>query len=501
MQAGDRQDVRQTRSAQPRLDLLGNARPLAGDERCGDSALRTADDGPDPLRHRQPQARQRASRRPGKALRGRCISNPPCLRRGSEREAIGADPVEVGCEGEVVRARHHRAGRRAKPDESVEDAARLDRRVIAADDDSRRLRRTRQDRALGLVDRDEVTLPSPLIGLARQDTAGDVHRGLAGEEGGRGSFQLQGRQACARRGEADRDRGRPQQRPTTAAGGRAPGRRGQAGRRRRPERAADRGASRCRRRAPRPRSSRRARDKSRCGRRLRWRTDARTSARAPRAIRPAAGAGARGCAAMPRVRPQAIAARAVPAFRPSLRPCSCRSPSACLYPRLCYTAATRKRPLTVAPHSSHRIGDTMTDAVVTRFAPSPTGFLHIGGARTALFNWLYARHTGGKMLLRIEDTDRERSTEPAVAGDPRRPRLARPRLGRRAGARSSRAPRATARWREELLAAGQAYRCYATPGGARGDAREGARRRAAAALRRALARPRSLRGACRASSR
>jgi glutamyl-tRNA synthetase len=54
-------------------------------------------------------------------------------------------------------------------------------------------------------------------------------------------------------------------------------------------------------------------------------------------------------------------------------------------------------------------------AVVTRFAPSPTGYLHIGGARTALFNWLYARHCGGTFLLRIEDTDRERSTEPAVA--------------------------------------------------------------------------------------
>ena len=53
--------------------------------------------------------------------------------------------------------------------------------------------------------------------------------------------------------------------------------------------------------------------------------------------------------------------------------------------------------------------------VVTRFAPSPTGYLHIGGARTALFNWLYARHTHGKMLLRIEDTDRERSTEAATA--------------------------------------------------------------------------------------
>ncbi len=52
--------------------------------------------------------------------------------------------------------------------------------------------------------------------------------------------------------------------------------------------------------------------------------------------------------------------------------------------------------------------------VVTRFAPSPTGFLHIGGARTALFNWLYARHHGGKYLLRIEDTDRARSTPAAV---------------------------------------------------------------------------------------
>jgi len=52
--------------------------------------------------------------------------------------------------------------------------------------------------------------------------------------------------------------------------------------------------------------------------------------------------------------------------------------------------------------------------VVTRFAPSPTGFLHIGSARTALFNWLFARHHGGKYLLRIEDTDRARSTEPAI---------------------------------------------------------------------------------------
>jgi glutamyl-tRNA synthetase len=55
-----------------------------------------------------------------------------------------------------------------------------------------------------------------------------------------------------------------------------------------------------------------------------------------------------------------------------------------------------------------------TKPVVTRFAPSPTGYLHIGGARTALFNWLYARHTGGKFLLRIEDTDRARSTKEAI---------------------------------------------------------------------------------------
>ncbi|WFL77127.1 glutamate--tRNA ligase [Altererythrobacter arenosus] len=56
----------------------------------------------------------------------------------------------------------------------------------------------------------------------------------------------------------------------------------------------------------------------------------------------------------------------------------------------------------------------LTDGVVTRFAPSPTGFLHIGGARTALFNWLFARHHGGKTLLRIEDTDRKRSTQEAI---------------------------------------------------------------------------------------
>ena len=65
--------------------------------------------------------------------------------------------------------------------------------------------------------------------------------------------------------------------------------------------------------------------------------------------------------------------------------------------------------------------------VRTRFAPSPTGLLHIGGARTALFNYLFARHHGGEFLLRIEDTDRERSTGRSDAGDPGRAHLARPR--------------------------------------------------------------------------
>src|ERR671927_1266814 len=65
------------------------------------------------------------------------------------------------------------------------------------------------------------------------------------------------------------------------------------------------------------------------------------------------------------------------------------------------------------PPSSRRKA-AMSSPVVTRFAPSPTGFLHIGGARTALFNWLFARRHGGRMLLRIEDTDRERSTKAAI---------------------------------------------------------------------------------------
>lgn len=104
----------------------------------------------------------------------------------------------------------------------------------------------------------------------------------------------------------------------------------------------------------------------------------------------------------------------------------------------------------------------MAQAVVTRFAPSPTGFLHIGGARTALFNWLYARRHGGRFLLRIEDTDRERSTDAAVAaildgldwlglaGD--EPPVF----------QFTRAPRHR-QIAEDLLARGKAYRCYCSP--------------------------------------
>ena len=103
----------------------------------------------------------------------------------------------------------------------------------------------------------------------------------------------------------------------------------------------------------------------------------------------------------------------------------------------------------------------MANTVVTRFAPSPTGFLHIGGARTALFNWLYARRHSGKMLLRIEDTDRERSTREAI--DAILDGLKWLELdwdGDVIYQFSS-----AARHREvaeQLLAAGKAYRCYAT---------------------------------------
>ena len=102
-----------------------------------------------------------------------------------------------------------------------------------------------------------------------------------------------------------------------------------------------------------------------------------------------------------------------------------------------------------------------TKPVVTRFAPSPTGFLHIGGARTALYNWLFARHHGGRFLLRIEDTDRARSTEPAIAAILDGMRWLGLDWDGDEVHQFARADRHAAVARQ-LLAAGHAYRCYAT---------------------------------------
>jgi glutamyl-tRNA synthetase len=122
----------------------------------------------------------------------------------------------------------------------------------------------------------------------------------------------------------------------------------------------------------------------------------------------------------------------------------------------------------------------MSEPVVTRFAPSPTGFLHIGGARTALFNWLYARGRGGRMLLRIEDTDRERSTQAAIDAildgltwlDIRWDGDAISQFSRAAHHRKV---------AEQLLAAGKAYYCYASPEEL-AEMREAARREGRAKL-------------------
>jgi glutamyl-tRNA synthetase len=99
---------------------------------------------------------------------------------------------------------------------------------------------------------------------------------------------------------------------------------------------------------------------------------------------------------------------------------------------------------------------------VVRFAPSPTGFLHIGGARTALFNWLFARHHGGKFLLRIEDTDRARSTPEAVAAIVEGLDWLGLSWDGEIVYQSARAAR-HAEVARQLLAAGRAYRCYCTP--------------------------------------
>src|SRR5687768_207070 len=102
-----------------------------------------------------------------------------------------------------------------------------------------------------------------------------------------------------------------------------------------------------------------------------------------------------------------------------------------------------------------------TTQVVTRFAPSPTGFLHIGGARTALFNWLFARHHGGKFLLRIEDTDRARSTQPAIEAIIDGMRWLGLDWDGETHFQSEFASRHAA-VAHELLASGHAYRCYLT---------------------------------------
>ena len=105
---------------------------------------------------------------------------------------------------------------------------------------------------------------------------------------------------------------------------------------------------------------------------------------------------------------------------------------------------------------------TETKKPVLRFAPSPTGYLHLGNARTALFNWLYARHTGGTFLLRIEDTDRERSTDEAVATILNGLEW----LGLNWDGQTVYQFARSGRHRqiaEQLLAQGLAYRCYATP--------------------------------------
>jgi glutamyl-tRNA synthetase len=100
--------------------------------------------------------------------------------------------------------------------------------------------------------------------------------------------------------------------------------------------------------------------------------------------------------------------------------------------------------------------------VVTRFAPSPTGFLHIGGARTALFNWLFARHYGGKALLRIEDTDKKRSTQEAIDAILDGLDWLGLDFDEEPVFQSQRAAR-HAEVAHKLLEAGHAYKCFATP--------------------------------------
>ena len=103
-----------------------------------------------------------------------------------------------------------------------------------------------------------------------------------------------------------------------------------------------------------------------------------------------------------------------------------------------------------------------TGTIITRFAPSPTGYLHLGGARTALFNWLYARHHGGKALLRIEDTDAKRSTQDAIDKIIEGLDWLGLSFDEEPVFQSQRAQR-HAEVANTLLANGHAYKCYATP--------------------------------------
>lgn len=112
--------------------------------------------------------------------------------------------------------------------------------------------------------------------------------------------------------------------------------------------------------------------------------------------------------------------------------------------------------------SAAMIAPVAQPPVVTRFAPSPTGFLHIGGARTALFNWLFARAHGGKFLLRIEDTDRARSTQPAIDAILDGMRWLGLDWDGDTMFQFARAERHAA-VAYQLLAAGHAYKCFATP--------------------------------------
>jgi glutamyl-tRNA synthetase len=104
----------------------------------------------------------------------------------------------------------------------------------------------------------------------------------------------------------------------------------------------------------------------------------------------------------------------------------------------------------------------MTTQIITRFAPSPTGYLHIGSARTALFNWLYARGRGGKMLLRIEDTDRVRSTDAAITAIIEGMKWLGLEWDGEPVMQFARAERHRA-VAQQLLDEGKAYRCYCTP--------------------------------------